>query len=47
VAAEVDRLYCANIRGGWSFAVADAYERWTDVSEEEALRIFDAASGMG
>jgi len=40
VAAEVDRLYCANIRGGWSFAVADAYERWTDVAEEEALRIY-------
>ncbi|MCX5834856.1 MAG: phosphoribosyltransferase family protein, partial [Deltaproteobacteria bacterium] len=33
VAAEVDSLYCANIRGGWSFAVADAYERWTDVAE--------------
>lgn len=44
VAAEVDRLYCANIRGGWSFAVADAYERWTDVSEEEALRIFSTVS---
>ncbi|HPC73333.1 MAG TPA: phosphoribosyltransferase family protein [Syntrophales bacterium] len=43
VAAEVDRLYCANVRGGWSFAVADAYERWTDVSEEEALRIFKTA----
>ncbi len=43
VSAVVDRLYCANIRGGWSFAVADAYERWTDVSEEEALRIFKAA----
>jgi len=40
VAAEVDRLYCANIRGGWSFAVADAYERWADVTEEEALRIY-------
>lgn len=43
VTAEVDRLYCANVRGGWSFAVADAYERWTDVSEEEALRIFKTA----
>jgi len=42
VAEEVDRLYCANIRGGWSFAVADAYERWTDVAEEEALRIYKA-----
>lgn len=41
VAMEVDRLYCVNIRGGWSFAVADAYERWTDVSEEEALRIYE------
>jgi predicted phosphoribosyltransferase len=47
VAAEVDRLYCANIRGGWSFAVADAYERWTDVSEEEALRAFESISGTG
>jgi len=44
VAAEVDRLYCANIRGGWSFAVADAYERWTDVSEEEALRIYKSTT---
>jgi putative phosphoribosyl transferase len=40
IAAEVDSLYCANIRGGWSFAVADAYEHWTDVAEEEALRIY-------
>ena len=44
VAEEVDRLYCANIRGGWSFAVADAYERWTDVADDEALRIFEAAT---
>ena len=44
VAAEVNSLYCANIRGGWSFAVADAYERWTDVAEEEALRIYKAAT---
>jgi putative phosphoribosyl transferase len=32
----VDALYCANVRGGQSFAVADAYERWSDVSEAEA-----------
>ena len=36
---EVDELYCANIRSGWSFAVADAYELWTDVSEEEVIEI--------
>jgi predicted phosphoribosyltransferase len=37
IAAQVDRLYCANIRSGWSFAVAEAYESWSDVTEEEAL----------
>lgn len=36
---EVDEVYCANIRSGWSFAVADAYELWTDVSEEEVIEI--------
>ena len=33
VAATVDSLYCPNIREGYSFAVADAYEHWTDVEE--------------
>ncbi len=37
IAAKVDRVYCANVRSGWSFAVADAYEQWSDVTEEEAL----------
>ncbi len=36
---KVDELYCANIRSGWNFAVADAYELWTDVSEEEVTEI--------
>lgn len=35
IAAEVEALYCPNIRQGWSFAVADAYEYWSDVGEEE------------
>ena len=35
MAAEVETICCANVRGGWSFAVADAYENWTDVDEEE------------
>ncbi len=39
MAAEVDAVCCANIRSGWRFAVAEAYETWTDVSEEEALEI--------
>ena len=30
-----DAVYCANIRSGSSFAVADAYQEWHDVSDEE------------
>jgi predicted phosphoribosyltransferase len=36
---EVDELLCLNVRGGWSFAVADAYENWYDLEEEEVLKI--------
>ena len=39
MAHQVEAVYCANIRKGWSFAVADAYERWSDVSDEEVVRI--------
>jgi len=40
--AEVDELYCLNIRGGWSFAVADAYENWYDLTEDEVLEILES-----
>lgn len=43
VVPEVDALYCANLRSGPSFAVADAYERWHDVTEDEALALLRAA----
>ena len=39
IANEVDTLYCANIRGGFSFAVADAYLKWADVSEREVASL--------
>ncbi len=39
LAALVDRLWVANVRGGRSFAVADAYRTWRDVPEEEALAL--------
>jgi predicted phosphoribosyltransferase len=39
LAARADALYCANVRGGWSFAVADAYQRWYDVDEREVREI--------
>lgn len=43
VAGEVDALYCANVRTSLAFAVADAYEHWSDVSEDEALTLLRAA----
>jgi len=39
LAAEVDEIHCANVRGGRTFAVADAYQAWSDVDEETLLRI--------
>lgn len=35
----VDLLVCPNIRGGLSFAVAEAYKSWYDVAEQEVLDI--------
>jgi putative phosphoribosyl transferase len=34
----VDELYCLNIRG-YPFAVAEAYEEWYDVSDEEVVSL--------
>jgi len=39
IAREVEALYCANIRGGLSYAVASAYRHWSDVAEEELIKI--------
>jgi predicted phosphoribosyltransferase len=39
LAAEVEAVCCANVRSGGAYAVADAYERWSDVTEDEALRL--------
>ncbi|MFP3871037.1 MAG: phosphoribosyltransferase [Syntrophobacteria bacterium] len=35
--SEVDKIYCANIRTGPVFAVADAYRNWYDLSEKEVV----------
>ncbi len=37
--SEVDEIVCLNIRSGPSFAVADAYENWYDLTDEEVLKI--------
>ena len=43
VAELAEEVICLNIRTGPSFAVADAYEEWYDLSEEEALRMLRGA----
>jgi predicted phosphoribosyltransferase len=35
IARHVDAIYCANMRGGNSFSVADAYQNWSDINENE------------
>ncbi|HET6491116.1 MAG TPA: phosphoribosyltransferase family protein [Syntrophales bacterium] len=40
VAPAVETLYCANFRGGASFAVASAYHAWEDVEEQDAVALF-------
>jgi putative phosphoribosyl transferase len=37
VAQLCDHVYCANVREGLRFAVADAYEHWRDVTESEVM----------
>ncbi len=45
----VDRaetIFCANIRSGQVFAVADAYKEWSDVSERQVCNILQKARGQ-
>jgi predicted phosphoribosyltransferase len=37
LAPKVDQLVCLNVRNGPLFAVADAYESWYDLSDDEVL----------
>jgi len=37
MAGRCDHVYCANVREGFRFAVAEAYEEWADVSESDAI----------
>ena len=44
---EVDQIVCLNPRGGPFYAVADAYEIWYDLSENEVLDILEKAEKEG
>jgi putative phosphoribosyl transferase len=39
VADLAEGVFCANIREGGMFAVADAYEYWYDISEDEVMEL--------
>ena len=39
----VDKIICLNIRKGPIFAVADAYEQWYDLEDEEVLKFLRSA----
>lgn len=39
VSPQVDKIFCLNIRDTMMFAVADAYQEWYDLSEEEVVEI--------
>lgn len=42
VLPNVEEVYCANLRSEWAFAVADAYQHWSDVSEEEVNELLSS-----
>jgi len=44
IADSVEAFYCPNVRAGYRFAVADAYEHWSDVDEDTARSILAIAS---
>jgi predicted phosphoribosyltransferase len=45
IAGLVTALYCPNVRQSRSYAVADAYQRWYDVPEQEALEALQSCRG--
>jgi putative phosphoribosyl transferase len=39
-----ERAYCANVRAGLSFAVADAYAEWRDLDDDEIAALLQAGT---
>ncbi|MGC9517044.1 MAG: phosphoribosyltransferase [Methanomicrobiales archaeon] len=39
IESKVNKIYCPNVRRRGLFAVADAYQYWSDVSEDEVINI--------
>jgi putative phosphoribosyl transferase len=47
IARKADLVVCPNIRTGRVFAVADAYERWHDITDDEVQELLIQARDMG
>ncbi|MBW1694805.1 MAG: phosphoribosyltransferase [Deltaproteobacteria bacterium] len=45
IISKVDAVFCPNIRSGLRYAVAVAYERWSDVDESEVLNNLEKVWG--
>jgi len=45
LSGSVAAIHCANVRGGFRFAVADAYRCWTDVTDDEAAKALERSEG--
>lgn len=46
LAKQVTHVYCANVRSGSVFAVAEAYSHWTDMTEQEVMRVLREFEGV-
>ncbi len=42
LAADVDMIVCPNVRTGYSFAVADAYQNWYDLNRAEVINLLES-----
>jgi putative phosphoribosyl transferase len=47
IAGKADTVVCPNIRTGRAFAVAQAYERWHDLTDQEVQELLIQARDMG
>ncbi len=47
IARKADLAVCLNIRTGRTFAVAEAYERWHDITDQEVEELLIQARDMG
>ncbi len=46
ITPNVDKLICLNVRESWVFAVADAYQKWYDLSDDEVKEYLSKANKL-